>query len=92
MDAKARRGVWGWMFYDWASQPYHTLIITFIFAPYFAASVAATPAEGQEMWGYATAIGAALIALFAPVLGAVADASGPRRPWIVTFSATSRFG
>ena len=28
-----KRGRWGWMLFDWASQPYHTLIITFIFAP-----------------------------------------------------------
>jgi UMF1 family MFS transporter len=27
-----KRGRWGWMLFDWASQPYHTLIITFIFA------------------------------------------------------------
>jgi len=30
-----RKSIWGWYFYDWASQPYNTLLITFIFAPYF---------------------------------------------------------
>ncbi len=29
-----RRSVLGWYFFDWASQPFHTLLITFLFAPY----------------------------------------------------------
>lgn len=82
----SRKAVWGWMFFDWASQPFHTLIITFIFARYFAASVAENPVTGQEMWGYATALGAALIAVTAPVLGAIADQTGPRKPLIAAFS------
>ncbi|MFV0473767.1 MAG: MFS transporter [Pikeienuella sp.] len=81
-----RRAIWGWMFYDWASQPFHTLILTFVFAPYFTVYVAGTPERGQEIWGYTIAAASALIAVTAPVLGAVADASGPRRPWIALFS------
>lgn len=82
----SRRGIWGWMFFDWAQQPFHTLIITFVFAPYFTSAVAPDPARGQELWGYATGIGGLLIAFSSPVLGAIADASGPRKPWIAFFS------
>ena len=81
-----RRGIWGWMLFDWAQQPFHTLIITFVFAPYFAASVAPDAARGQELWGYATGIGGLAIALSSPVLGAIADTTGPRKPWIAAFS------
>lgn len=84
--ATSRRGIWGWMLFDWAQQPFHTLIITFVFAPYFAASVAPDAARGQELWGYATGIGGLAIALSSPVLGAIADATGPRKPWIAVFS------
>ena len=28
--------IWGWFFYDWACQPYNTLMVTFIIGPYFA--------------------------------------------------------
>lgn len=87
-----RRGIWGWMLFDWAQQPFHTLIITFVFAPYFAAHVASNAAEGQELWGYATGVGGLLIALFSPVLGAIADASGPRKPWILAFSVLGVIG
>lgn len=74
------------MCFDWASQPYHTLLITFIFAPYFTSDVASDPASGQAAWGYATAIAGIVIALVAPVLGALADNTGPRKPWIALFS------
>ncbi|MEM1316991.1 MAG: MFS transporter [Pseudomonadota bacterium] len=81
-----KKGIWGWMLFDWAAQPFHTLIITFIFAPYFAASVAPDGVTGQAYWGYAAAIGGILIAGLSPVLGSIADASGPRKPWIFGFS------
>jgi MFS transporter, UMF1 family len=82
----SRRGIWGWMFFDWAQQPFHTLIITFVFAPYFAASVAPDAATGQALWGWATGIGGLIIAFSSPVLGAIADTTGPRKPWIFAFS------
>lgn len=88
----SRRGIWGWMLFDWAQQPFHTLIITFVFAPYFAAAVAPDAARGQELWGYATGIGGLLIALSSPVLGAIADASGPRKPWVFAFSVLGVIG
>ncbi|MEP4115820.1 MAG: MFS transporter, partial [Nitratireductor sp.] len=87
-----RRGIWGWMLFDWAQQPFHTLIITFVFAPYFASSVASDAARGQELWGYATGVGGLLIALSSPVLGAIADATGPRKPWILFFSVLGVIG
>lgn len=90
--AAPRRGIWGWMFFDWAQQPFHTLIITFVFAPYFAAAVAPNAAKGQELWGLATGIGGFLIAIMSPVLGAIADAAGPRKPWIFLFSVIGVIG
>lgn len=81
-----RKGIFGWMMFDWATQPFHTLIITFVFAPYFVAHVAESAVQGQQIWGYATGFGGLGIALLAPVLGAIADCSGPRKPWIVFFS------
>lgn len=80
-----RSAVTGWLLFDWAAQPYHTLLTTFVFAPYFATYVAADPASGQAMWGFAAAAGGLVIALLSPVLGAIADAAGRRKPWIAGF-------
>lgn len=87
-----KRGIWGWMLFDWAAQPFHTLILTFIFAPYFASQVAENATVGQAQWGYAAAIAGIAIAMLAPVLGAIADATGPRKPWIGIFSLLAAIG
>jgi UMF1 family MFS transporter len=86
-DYPPRAAVISWIFFDWAAQPYFTLITTFVFAPYFATHVASDPASGQSLWGFATAAAGLMIALMSPVLGAVADASGRRKPWIAAFGA-----
>jgi len=90
--ATDRRGIWGWMLFDWAQQPFHTLVITFVFAPYFSSAVAPDAARGQELWGLATGIGGLMIALTSPILGAIADASGQRKPWILFFSVIGVLG
>src|ERR1700749_3540149 len=83
----SRAAVISWIFFDWAAQPYFTLITTFVFAPYFATHVAPDPASGQALWGFATAAAGMAIALLSPVLGAIADATGRRKPWIAAFGA-----
>jgi len=82
-----RSAVISWIFFAWAAEPFFTLITTFVFAPYFASHVAADPASGQSLWGFATAAAGLMIALMSPVLGAIADASGRRKPWIAAFGA-----
>jgi len=82
-----RTAVISWIFFDWAAQPYFTLITTFVFAPYFATHVAPDAASGQAFWGFATAAAGMAIALLSPVLGAIADATGRRKPWIAAFGA-----
>ncbi len=82
-----RRRVVGWMMFDFASQPYATLLLTFVFGPYFASAVMDDPVAAQSAWGFAIAGAGLAIALSAPVLGAMADASGRHLRWIVAFSA-----
>src|SRR3954453_2740487 len=80
-----RSAVIAWIFFDWAAQPYFTLITTFVFAPYFATFVAATPAEGQSLWGFATGGAGIVIALAPAVGGANEDGRGRRKPWVGAF-------
>jgi UMF1 family MFS transporter len=96
-DISARKRIWGWYFFDWASQPYNTLLLTFIFGPYFAQTataalvdggmaVDAAKAQAQAYWGYGLTVAGIAIAILAPLLGAVADSTGKRMPWIRLFS------
>lgn len=78
-------GIAGWVLFDWSMQPFFTLVTTFVFAPFFASRLTAGPAEGQALWGYATAAAGLAIALLSPLLGSIADASGRRKPWVMAF-------
>ncbi|MGH6866050.1 MAG: MFS transporter [Methyloceanibacter sp.] len=80
------RALLGWALFDWASQPFYTLVITFLFAPYFVSGFMTDAAAGQTAWAYATGVAQLIAALLAPVLGSIADAGLPRKPWIAGFS------
>ncbi|RWK37961.1 MFS transporter [Mesorhizobium sp.] len=81
------RGIWGWMLFDWAAQPFFTVITTFIFGPYFVSRMASDPETGQAAWGYGIAAAGLAIAVLSPILGSIADQTGPRKPWIALFAA-----
>ncbi|TCQ25116.1 MFS transporter [Rhizobium sp. PP-CC-3G-465] len=77
-----RAGLWGWMLFDLAAQPFFTVVITFIFGPYFVSRLTDDPAAGQAMWGYTLTVSGLVIAVMSPILGSLADATGARKPWI----------
>ena len=78
-----------WASYDWASSPFFAVIITFVFAAYFTQGVAQDEVVGTAQWGWAMTVSALLIAAASPVLGAIADAGGRRKPWLLTFTLLS---
>ena len=94
----ARRRIWGWWAFDWASQnPISRSALPSSFGPYFA-SVATesfmasglteqvADARAQSLWSLGQTVSGIFIALLAPILGAFADNTGRRMPWIVLFS------
>lgn len=85
-EPTTKRGLIGWVMFDWATQPFYTLVVTFLFAPYFVNGFMDDPARGQTLWAYTTGAAALIAAVLAPVLGAIADAGLPRKPWIAGFS------
>lgn len=97
MAVSASKRIWGWVSFDWAAQPYYTLGLTFIFGPYFALLATqvymgeglddlAARAQAQSTWAFGQTCAGLFIALTAPFLGAFADNTGRRRPWIFWFS------
>jgi UMF1 family MFS transporter len=87
VEQPGKGALFGWVMFDWASQPFYTLVVTFLFAPYFVNGFMGDPARGASLWAYATGIAELIAAVLAPVLGAIADAGQPRKPWIAGFSA-----
>ena len=87
-----RRGVWGWMLFDFAAQPFFTVVTTFIFGPYFVSRMVADPAAGQAAWGFGIAASGLVIAVLSPILGSIADQTGARKPWIAFFATIQIVG
>ena len=91
IDLKKR--VRGWMMFDWATQPFFTLGLTFIFGPYFAVVAAeaflnngmdkdTAAASAQTIWSWGQAIAGIFVAIIGILAGAYADSTGRRMPWI----------
>ncbi len=81
-----RRARVAWCLYDWANSSFPAVILTFVFAAYFVGGVAVTPVQGTGLWAAAITASALAIAVASPVLGAIADRSGARKPWLGAFT------
>lgn len=81
-----QKRIYGWYSFDWASQPYNTLLMTFIFGPYVN-ELMGDGSAAQSAWGFGVGLAGVVIALLAPILGAIADLTGNRMRWIWIFSA-----
>ena len=79
-------GQWSWAGFEGARNPHVLLITIYIFAPYFARHLMKDPIVGQALWADLNTMAGVIIACIAPILGAVADAGGRRKPWLFVFS------
>ena len=77
------RGSFAWALWDWAQQPYPTLMQTFIFPVYLAGTVATLDQNPDVALGWTTAIAGLLLALTAPVIGRRSDEGGRRKFWVM---------
>ena len=74
---------WSWIMYDWANSVYATNIMAAIFPTIF---VSVAGAAGDQWWGYATSVATFLVAVLAPLLGAVADYQGMKKKFFSVFA------
>jgi len=88
----SKLGQFSWALFDWANQPFFTIVTTFIFAPYFANVMVGDPVKGQAAWAFTQSTSGVLIALMSPFLGAMADAGGRRKPYILAFQSLLGLG
>ena len=65
--------VFNFALYDFANSAFTTIIITFIFATYFAKQIAPNPVLGQSYWGWTIGVTGLLVALIGPLIGSFAD-------------------
>lgn len=75
-----------WGFYDWASSIWPTIVNAFVISAYFATSVASSPEQGAILWGYQASIVGLVLAVLAPLLGAVIDQNRNEKRIIAVFT------
>ena len=69
--------------YDFANQPYTTLIITFIYSTFFVKVIASNEIVGTALWSRAMTITALSVAFLSPIMGAIADRGGYRKSFLM---------
>ena len=79
-----KKEVFAWSLYDFANQPFTTIIITFIYSAFFVKVIAENEQEGTFLWSIAISITAILVSLLSPILGALADKGGYRKFFLIT--------
>jgi UMF1 family MFS transporter len=101
-----RRAVWSWCLYDFANSPFTTLVVTFVYATFFAnvaaadhylaAGVAGSDAEaralGTSLWARGVTITALAVAALSPFMGALADRGGLRKSFLLGSTAIAVAG
>jgi len=65
--------IFNFALYDFANSAFTTIIITFIFATYFAKQIAPNPVLGQSYWGWTIGVTGFLVAIIGPIIGSFAD-------------------
>ncbi len=78
-----KRTIFTWSLYDFANQPYPTIIITFVYSSFFTHDLASNYSNADSLWLFAISICAIIIALLSPLMGAIADRSGYRKTYLI---------
>jgi UMF1 family MFS transporter len=83
-----RRPVVGWALYDWANSAFATTVMAGFFPVFYSAITQDISAEDSQFYFNLTLAAASiLIAISAPILGAVSDRGGSRKKFLVFFAA-----
>ena len=72
----SKKKILAWALWDWGTQPFHTVITTFVFSVYITSDSFGSENSTSTSLAIATAVAGLFIALLAPVLGQNADRKG----------------
>ncbi len=86
--SEKRKAVWGWVVYDWANSAFATTVIAGFFPIFFARywNHGVDPSLATARLGLANSGAGLLVAMLAPVLGAIADHASCRKKLLIFFA------
>lgn len=74
-----------WYLYDFGNSAYAAVVLLAVYSAYFQGEVVGG-AEGSRLWGVAVAVAMAVVAVSAPVLGAIADHSTAKKKFLLLYT------
>jgi len=85
---KQKKTIWGWALYDWGNSAFATTVMAGFFPVFFKQfwSVGADVNESTAMLGFGNSAASLLVALMAPVLGAIADRGSAKKKFLTFFA------
>ena len=86
--SEEKRRIYGWALYDWANSAYATTVMAGFFPLFFKAyySADADVTVSTAQLGVANSVSSIVVVLMAPLLGAIADAGGIRKRFLLLFA------
>jgi UMF1 family MFS transporter len=83
-----KKAVWGWAMYDWANSAYVTTVMAGFFPVFFKQywSYGADVNVSTAQLGFGNSIASLIVALMAPVLGAIADKGSAKKKFMLLFA------
>ena len=85
---KNRKAVWGWALYDWANSAFATTVMAGFFPIFFKQfwSAGADVNVSTAQLGFGNSIASLMVAIMAPILGAIADKGSAKKKFLVFFA------
>jgi UMF1 family MFS transporter len=84
-EREYQRVVKAWAMYDWANSAFAAVILTAVFPVYYRALVTHAgyaPEDATAYWAYTTSLSLLIVAVIGPLLGAIADIVGGKKPFL----------
>ena len=83
-----RKAIWGWALYDWANSAFATTVMAGFFPIFFKQfwSYGADVNLSTAQLGFGNSIASLIVALLAPILGAIADKGSAKKKFMVFFA------
>jgi len=87
-SASTKKERMAWYLYDFGNSAYASVVLLAVYSAYFQKQVVGG-AEGSRLWGLTISIAMIIVAITAPIMGAIADYSGAKKRFLFFFTALS---
>ncbi len=83
-----KKAIWGWALYDWANSAFATTVMAGFFPIFFKQywSYGADVNVSTAQLGFGNSIASLMVAVMAPILGAIADKGSAKKKFLVFFA------